>query len=206
VAVGQETAVTWLAASMSRAGHETAVRVPGVVDTRTWPVLSAATHSVVVGHETPFSWVVPSMSPLVHAARLAGVALEWAFPVVSTAKHWAAEGQETAVRWGCVAGLSIEAGRLHAPPAGALLERKLPASSTATHNVVDWQLRAVTPAGPGAESDRTGAAHVNGAAAWAVLAPIPAAHAAAVSAASAHRVCRRILVLPMVTAPASLHP
>ena len=39
-------------------------------------MLSAATHSVVVGQETPFSWVVPSMSPLVHGVRLAGVAVE----------------------------------------------------------------------------------------------------------------------------------
>jgi len=76
VAVGQETAAMWVLPSISRAGHEPLLRVPGVVDTRTWPVLSAATHSVVVGQEMPFSWVVPSMSPLVHAVRLAGVAVE----------------------------------------------------------------------------------------------------------------------------------
>jgi hypothetical protein len=31
---------------------------------------------VVVGHEIPFRWVVPSMGPGVHAVALAGVALE----------------------------------------------------------------------------------------------------------------------------------
>jgi hypothetical protein len=127
-------------------------------------------------------------------------------PVVSTAKHWAADGHDTAVRWGWVAGLSIETGALHAPLAGALLDRKLPASSTATHSVVDWQLTAVTPAVPGERSEWTGAAHVNGVAACAPLAAIPAAHTAAVKATSVRRACVRILVLPIVTTPASLHP
>ena len=125
---------------------------------------------------------------------------------MSTAKHWTADGHETAVRWGAVAGVSIEAGRLHVPLAGALLDRKLPASSTATHSVVDWQLTAVTPSVPGEESECTGAAHANGAAAWAALAAIPAAHNAATSAARVRRACVRILILPMVTTPASLHP
>jgi len=79
-------------------------------------------------------------------------------------------------------------------------------SSTATHSVVDWQLTAVTPAVPGEESDWTGAAHANGAAACAALAAIPAAHNAAASATSVRRACVRILVLPIVTTPASLHP
>jgi hypothetical protein len=127
-------------------------------------------------------------------------------PVVSTAKHWTADGHETAVRWGAVAGVSIEAGKLQVPLAGALLDRKLPASSTATHSVVDWQLTAVTPSVPGEESEWTGAVHANGAAAWAVPAAIPAAHNEVARATSVRRACVRILVLPMVTTPASLHP
>src|ERR1019366_2171524 len=102
--------------------------------------------------------------------------------------------------------MSIEAGRLHVPPVGALLERKLPASSTATHSVVDWQLTAVTPSVPGEESEWTGAGHANGAAAWAALAAIPAAHSAAVNATSVRRACVRILVLPIVTTPAFATP
>ena len=126
-------------------------------------------------------------------------------PVVSTAKHRAADGHDTAARWGAAAVL-IKAGRLHVPPAGALLDRKFPASSTATQSVVDWQLTAVTPSVPGVVSECTGAVHANGAAAWAVPAAIPAAHSAVASAMSVRRACVRILVLPMVTTPASLHP
>ena len=59
--------------------------------------LSTATHNVDAGHEIPFSWMTPSITPGVHSVELAGVVVESRLPWLSTAKHSAVVGHDTDV-------------------------------------------------------------------------------------------------------------
>jgi hypothetical protein len=93
-------------------GHDTPVRecplsiiwaaphgtLPGVVDERTAPLASTATHKADDGQEIAFNAVVPSIVPGVQAT-LAGATLAHRLPWLSTAKQSAAVGQLTAVSW-----------------------------------------------------------------------------------------------------------
>jgi hypothetical protein len=198
-AVGQETAVTSLEPSTSIESHDDGALV-GFVDTRTLPASSTATHSEADGHESPFSWRPGAMFPGAHI-ELVGAVLEKTLAASSTAKHSAADRQESAVRW---LERSVDTVPLHGAFSGAVIERTLAPLPTATHSEPDWQVSAVSAWLE--ESDWTGGAHVNGAAACAAPAPIPAPPRAIAKAKTVRRACRPMLVLLIVITVTSQFP
>ena len=123
------------------------------------------------------------MFPGVHI-ELVGAVLEKTLGASSTAKHSAAERQLSAVRW---LERSVDTVPLHGAFNGAVIEKTLVPLSTATHTGTDWQVSVVSAWLE--ESDRTGDAHVNGAAACAALAAIPAAHSATAEMKTLRRAC-----------------
>jgi hypothetical protein len=133
--------------------------------------------------------------------ELVGAVLEKTLAASSTAKHSAADRQESAVRW---LERSVDTVPLHGAFSGAVIERTLAPLPTATHSEPDWQVSAVSAWLE--ESDWTGGAHVNGAAACAAPAPIPAPPRAIAKAKTVRRACRPMLVLLIVITVTSQFP
>ena len=107
----------------------------GLVEVTTSPP-PTATQSAVVGQDTPFSWLVPSASTVVHTGlELVGWVVVAISPFAPTATQSETEGHETPYRVGGVVPLPAVAS-FHAdgPPFGLVELTTDPNSPTATHS------------------------------------------------------------------------
>ena len=156
----------------------------GLFEITSWPVLSTATHTPPVGsHETPFSWVVPSIElrELHTGVAFVGLVVITAPPVLSTATQSALPLQDTAVSELVPSTTDRVHVGLAAP--GLVETTTPPVLSTATHNPVDGHEIAFTTW----VSMLAGALHVGaGAVGFVVVITLPNMSTATHSAVDGH--------------------
>jgi hypothetical protein len=175
-------------------GRDHVIGSAGVLDARTLPARSTATHSEAEGHEIPVSWVIRSMFSGAQAEALVGVP-KYTSPALPTARHRDDRGHETAARR--VRG-STDTVVFHEFATGAVLDKTLPRSSTATHSEIDSHVSAVRErsiASAWIAGDQVSIAASD------ALAAIPAAHSATAKPKTARRARDRIDVAPTVVPP-----